>query len=191
MSDFKQTRDELRAKRLAEISGAQPPAVTEPVTPILPPPPPPVVASRNGQGPTAQPELTESPARIGARLTIAVGQIANQVTNSTLRTLVTQYIRLVSPHFATDGDSILPRGFHPHAVHKERSSESAYGSVLTFHITRAVLGYYAIEMGTWTQADLDAIKFVHDLASVGVAGYTVVGGDRLGYKLVPTPNPKL
>lgn len=137
---------------------------------------------------TLNPALTMPVARLGAQIKTDIGKIANQISNSSLRSLVTQYLRLVSPYFINDQDSSFPRGVNTHPLFTERCSSPAFGDVLLFHIGRAVLAYYQIEKKEHTEEDLVAIQFLHEVAVIGAGSHRVKGGPKRGFTLFAVEN---
>lgn len=207
-------RSKSQAKRIAAQKGAPPSPPAAPTTPPAPTPP----TSRRSSAPSASTqrvaarraklktpvpavpkakstevvELDVTPARLGAQIKTAIGKISEQTNNSGLRSMIDQYLRLVSPFFVDDGDASFPRGVYRHGTNWNRCSSSAFGDVLTFHIGDAVLAYYQCELGEQTQDDIDAIQFIHDIAVVGISSCRVMGSDRNGFKLfVVTDHEKL
>ena len=90
-----------------------------------------------------------------------------------------------------DGDSRFPRGITQHPTRKDRSSSPAFGNVVVFHVGVAILSYYALERGDYTQQDLDNIQFLHEVAVIGIGSHRVKGGDQLGYTLFAVENHHL
>lgn len=70
----------------------------------------------------------------------------------------------------------------------DRCGNPQFGEVLLFHIGRAILAYYAIERKEYTEADLNAIQFLHEVAIIGAASHKVKGGDKRGFTLFATAN---
>jgi hypothetical protein len=132
--------------------------------------------------------LPFSPARLGAQIKTDIGRIAGQTNDSSLRSLVTGYLQKVSPFFKDDGDAALPRALHVHPVQADRCSSPGFGDVVLFHIGNAVLSYYDIENGTFTQGSLDSIQFLHEIAVIGISSHRVKGGDARGYTLFAVEN---
>jgi len=126
--------------------------------------------------------------RLGAQVKTDIGKIADQTNNSSLRSLITQYLRLVSPYFIEDADSSFPRGVNAHPNNPNRCNSPGFGDVMTFHCGRAVMAYYAIERGDHTQDDLDAIQFLHEVAVIGVGSHRVKGGVQRGYTFFAVEN---
>jgi hypothetical protein len=138
-----------------------------------------------------QPDLPATVKRLGAQISIDIGRIASQTGNSHLRSLVTQYLRLVSEFFKDDGAAAFPRPMMRHATNEEKCSSPTFGEVVSFHIGRAVLAYYSFEKGDYVQEDIDAVQFLHHLAIIGVGSHKVHGGPDRGYNLVPFENHDL
>ena len=176
---FRACRARLQQERLQSMNKSSTPS-----TPPSPPPPPLPVDSNTA----VPPILPFTSAQYGAKVKTDIGKIEGQINNSGLRSLVSQYSRLVSPFFCNDKDSGFPTSLRQHGTNPERCKSSNFGDCVLFHIGRAILAYYAIESGDYTEKDLTAIQFLHDVAVIGVTSHKVKGGDQRGFMLFATDN---